>query len=179
MKSTKTREEVNRTREEVELLKTRYTELEEDYLGECANFNPDSSAQALNKLASALKAKAKGLASLDFLFSNLNAESPQHIAFGAACALQVRPAFHAIDRLVSFLSELMDSNNLNGYRLKTVYRLLMAVGEIVKINSGSDVELLSEERTESVRVMLTKVTTNPRCQDDDTAKLANRIMQKL
>ncbi len=176
----KIEEELQATRDEVDQLKKRYTELEADYLAECEKFDPEASAAALNKLASSLKGKAKGLASVDFLFHDLSPGSPQYIAFGAACAMQVRPAFHTLDAIVSLLTGLAGKSDLGGYRLKTVYRLLMAVDEVVRLNSkNEDVELVSPEQAARIRTMAGLIAQNPRCRDDDTAAFAVKIADKL
>ncbi len=172
--------ELAATKVEVEVLKNRYSELESDYLAECEKFDPDASAQALNKLASNLKGKAKGLSSLDFLFQELNLNSPQYLAFGAACAMQVRPAFHALNSVVNVLTEVAKKPDINRYRLKTVYRLLMAIDEVVRLNTkNQDVELVSKEQSESIKRMAKFIIKNPRCKDDDTAELASKIVEKL
>ena len=176
----KMEEELQATRAEVEQLKKRYTELEDDYLAECEKFDPEASAAALNRLASSLKGKAKGLASVDFLFNNLSISSPQPVAFGAACAMQVRPAFHTLDAIVSLLSGLAQKPDLGGYRLKTIYRLLMAVDEVVRLNSKNEgIELVSAEQAEKIRRMAVLISQNARCRNDDTAGFALKIAEKL
>ncbi|WCN15554.1 hypothetical protein GV054_18910 [Marinomonas mediterranea] len=176
----KIKEELDATKQEVSLLKHRYSELEDDYLNECKKFDPDASPQVLNKLATSLKGKAKGLSSVDFLFRDLNLNSPQHIAFGAACAMQVRPAFHALDAVTNLLSALAKKPDINGYRLKTIYRLLMAIDEVVRLNEkNQDVELVSKKQSESIKKMTVLVVDNPQCRNDDTAKLASKIAEKL
>lgn len=172
-------ESVDATRKELRQLKATYSEMEAEFLLACAKFDPEASSTQLNKLASELKAKAKGLASIDFIFSDLATTSDQSRAFGAACALQVRPQFHAIDGVVGLLDALSQSEDLNGFRPKTVYRLLMAVDEIVKLDSRTAEGLLSEQQRRDVGRVMRQIEVNMTCAPDDTSKIAARIAAKL
>ena len=170
---------VDATQKELDLLKATYHEMEKDFLKTCAEFNPDAPATELNRLASKLKAKAKGLTSIDFLFSNLANSSNQAEVFGAACALHVRPQFHAIDGVISLIDALSKTSDLRGFRLKTIYRLLMAVDEIVKLDTRNDDGLLSNEQRREVVRVLSQLQSHHRCITDDTSQYAAKIIAKL
>lgn len=173
------KEAVDATQKELDQLKSTYVEMEKDFLKTCAEFNPDAPATDLNKLASKLKAKAKGLTSIDFLFSNLANSSNQAEVFGAACALHVRPQFHAIDSVISLIDMLSKTPDLRGFRLKTIYRLLMAVDEIVKLDTRNDDDLLTPEQRQDIARVLGQLQCHRRCADDDTAQYAAKIVAKL
>ena len=94
--------------------------------------------------------------------------------------MQVRPAFHALDAVTKLLCELAKQPDINQYRLKTVYRLLMAIDEVVRLNAkNQEVELVSSEQSEKIKMMAELISTNPRCKNDDTAVLAKKISGKL
>ncbi|WP_222840461.1 hypothetical protein [Aeromonas hydrophila] len=173
------KEAVDATQKELDQLKSTYLEMEKDFLKTCAEFSPDASAAELNKLASRLKAKAKGLTSIDFLFSNLAETSNQAEVFGAACALHVRPQFHAIDGVISLIDALSKTADLRGFRLKTIYRLLMAVDEIVKLDTRNDDGLLTDEQRKGIARALEQLQSHQRCITDDTSQYAAKIVAKL
>lgn len=173
------KEAVVATQKELDQLKSTYLEMEKDFLKTCAEFNPDAPATELNKLASKLKAKAKGLTSIDFLFSNLADSSNQAEVFGAACALHVRPQFHAIDGVINLIDALSKTVDLRGFRLKTIYRLLMAVDEIVKLDTRNDDGLLTDEQRRGIARVLGQLQSHQRCITDDTSQYAAKIVAKL
>lgn len=172
------KEAVDATQKQLDQLKSTYLEMEKDFLATCAEFDPDATATVLNKLASKLKAKAKGLASIDFIFSDIAASSDQSLVFGAACALHVRPQFHAIDGVVSLIDAISKTSNLRGFRLKTIYRLLMAVDEIVKLDTRNNDGLLSSDQRHRIDKVLVQLAAHPKCMKDDIATYANRISSK-
>jgi len=172
-------EAVDATQKELDQLKSTYREMEQDFMKTCNEFDPDAPATELNKLASKLKAKAKGLTSIDFLFSNLANSSNQAEVFGAACALHVRPQFHAIDGVINLLDALSKTATLRDFRLKTIYRLLMAVDEIVKLDTRNDESLLTDEQRKGIARVLAQLQSHPRCLADDTSQYAAKIIAKL
>lgn len=173
------KEAVDATQKELDQLKATYQEMEKDFLKTCAEFDPDAPAAELNKLASKLKAKAKGLTSIDFIFANLAGSANQAEVFGAACALHVRPQFHAIDGVIELLDALSRTADLRGFRLKTIYRLLMAVDEIVKLDTRNDDGLLTDEQRRGIGRVLGQLQSHPRCSADDTGQYAAKIVAKL
>jgi len=173
------REAVDATQKELHHLKSTYLEMENDFLETCAEFDADAPATELNKLASKLKAKAKGLASIDFIFTDLASSSDQSLAFGAACALHVRPQFHAIDGIVGLIDAMSKTSDVRGFRLKTIYRLLMAVDEIVKLDTRNNDGLLSADQRQNIVKALGQIAAHPICVNDDTATYAKRIVAKL
>lgn len=173
------KEAVVATQKELDQLKSTYLEMEKDFLKSCAEFNPDAPATELDKLASKLKAKAKGLTSIDFLFSNLAESSDQAEVFGAACALHVRPQFHAVDAVIGLMDELSKTSDLRRFRLKTIYRLLMAVDEIVKLDNRNDDGLLTDEQRSGIVRVLGQLQSHQRCLNDDTSHYAAKIVAKL
>lgn len=173
------KEAVDATQKELDKLKSTYLEMEQDFLKACSEFNPDADKIELDKLASKLKAKAKGLISIDFLFSNLVSSSNQSEIFGAACALHVRPQFHAINSVISLIDVLSNTVDLRGFRLKTIYRLLMAVDEIVKLDTRNNNGLLADEQRRNIARVLGRLHSHPKCISDDTSKYAAKIVAKL
>ncbi|WP_417361268.1 hypothetical protein [Gallaecimonas pentaromativorans] len=173
------KEAVVATQKELDQLKSIYLKMEKDFLMTCSEFNPDAPATELNRLASNLKAKAKGLTSIDFLFSNLANSSNQAEVFGAACALHVRPQFHAIDAVIDLIDTLSKTEDLRGFRLKTIYRLLMAVDEIVKLDTRNKDGLLTDEQRGGVVRVLGQLQSHRRCIGDDTSQYAATIVAKL
>lgn len=170
---------VDATKKELDEIKATYQVMQDDYLDDCKAFDPDAPAAELNRLATRLKAKAKGLASIDFLFADLAQTGDQGLAFGAACALQVRPQFQAIDGVVRLLDALAQTPDLRGFRLKTIYRLLMAVDEIVKLDARNGRTLLSDAQRGALAAALQQLARHARCVGDDTEDYAQRIGGKL
>jgi len=173
------KEAVDATQKQLDQLKSTYIKMEKDFLETCAEFDVDASATELNKLASKLKAKAKGLASIDFIFSDIVNTSDEGLVFGAACALHVRPQFQAIDGIIRLLDAISNTNDLRDFRLKTIYRLLMAVDEIIKLDAINNDGLLKSDQRHDVAKILGKIAVHPKCVNDDIATYAKRIVSKL
>jgi len=167
--------------QEVELdnLKARYSALEEEYLETCSEFRVTSESSDLDKLASKLKAKAKGLSSIDFLFTNLSVNSPQGKLLGAACAIHVRPQFHLLPSLVSLVEQLGSTNELKPLRLKVVFRLIMAIDSIVNLDNKNEASLIEPEYQEKLKAALKKMSTHPYFINDDVSKKCMSVASKL
>lgn len=172
-------ETLDETREELVELKSMYQSLDDDFLALSNEFDDKSSASDLQKLASQLKAKAKGLGSIDFLVESLGSDAKQSFVFAVACALQVRPQFHAVDNLMACLNGLCKYDDLNGFRLITVYRLVIAVDELIKLNNRANESLFSDKQLSSLSKVLTRISEHPRCMNDDVAKKAKGLLKKL
>lgn len=170
---------VEATQNELDQLKLTYQEMEVDFIKSCKDFDPEASSTELNQLATNLKAKAKGLISIDFIFKDLVNSSDEALIFGAACALSVRPQFHAIDKILDLFLILSESPDMRGVRLKTIYRLLMALDEIIKLDYRNRKDLLTDEQRERIKDILIKIKKHPKCLNDDTATYANRIILKI
>lgn len=173
------RKDVDETRREVDTLKAAYQAMDTDYLAACAEFDPEASPSQLNDLASRLKARARGLRAIEFLFQGIDSEKDEGRVFGAACALHVRPQFEAIAGVTALIDKLASDVNLMRFRLKTVYRLLMAVDEIVKLDQRNKGTLLNEEQRTLITAALERMRTHSRCASDDTGELCARIVRKL
>ena len=136
---------------ELDNLKKRYSALEEEYLETCDEFDASATSQVLDKQASKLKAKAKGLSSIDFLFDDLSAKSSQGVILGAVCTIHVRPQFHVLSSLISLINNLASIDDLMLFRLKVAYRLVMAIDSIVKLNKKNEVSLIDDEAKDKLK----------------------------
>ncbi|WP_197084184.1 hypothetical protein [Desulfovibrio sp. TomC] len=173
------KETVDATKQELDKFKSIYIGMEDDYLKTCSRFNPNAETKELDKLASLLKSKAKGLASIDFLFSGLENTDDQALAFGAACALHVRPQIHAVDGVLNLLDNIVSQDDLRNFRLKTVYRLLMAINQIVMLDLRENNTILTDVQRAKIECVIKKTAENKRCKNDDTATFALKIRDKV
>jgi hypothetical protein len=172
-------DKVVKTEKELDNLKLRYSALEEEYLETCNEFVVFADSSDLDKLASKLKAKAKGLSSIDFLFSNLSLKSPQGRILGAACAIHVRPQFHVLPSLVLLIEEISSTKELKPFRLKVAYRLIMAIDSIVNLNNKNDVSLIEPEYQQKLRKALEIMSNHPYFVNDDVSQKCITVAEKL
>lgn len=170
---------VEKQEQELDNLKARYSALDEEYLETCNEFRVDSTSAQLDKLASKLKAKAKGLSSIDFLFHDLTVHSPQGNILGAACAIHVRPQFHVLPSLIALIEQLGASKELKPLRLKVAYRLIMAIDSIVNINDKNEISLIEPVWQERLKVALKMMSSHPYFVDDDVSEKCSKVANKL
>jgi len=170
---------VEKTELELGNLKKRYSALEEEYLETCNEFDVRATSQVLDKLASKLKAKAKGLSSIDFLFDDLSGKSPQGVILGAVCAIHVRPQFHVLSSLVSLINDLSSIRDLSFFRLKVAYRLIMAIDSIVNLNKKNEVSLIDDAAKEKLKNALEQMADHPYFKDDDVSQKCITVVDKL
>jgi len=170
---------VEKTEQELDNLKVRYSALEEEYLESCNEFRVTAESEDLDKLASKLKAKAKGLSSIDFLFNELSIKSPQGKILGAACAIHVRPQFHLLSSLISLIEELASTKDLKPFRLKVAFRIIMAIDSIVNLNNKNEVSLITPEDQTKLKKSLELMSTHSYFKNDDVSKKCITVANKL
>jgi hypothetical protein len=129
-------------------------QLEIDYLAACDRFDLNAQAIELNDLCTDLKSLAGGLYNLEFLRDQIQAGSPQGHVLGVACAIQVRPQHEFLMPIANFISSVSQDENLRSIRLKVLYRLVIAIENIIRVDGKRSMPLLNSQDKEEVRKSL-------------------------
>jgi len=160
------RDSVQQTQNFVDDLKAKYTSLESAYLASAQAFEPDAPVFDLDELASQLKSLASGLPSLDFMKYIAVSGITQPDLFALSCALQVRPQADFAVPLASILENIAVKVNLSNFRLRTLYRSIMAIENIIRVDNRQPSKALDNDDRSRIKEALEKFRESPRCVED-------------
>ncbi|MFA5327625.1 MAG: hypothetical protein WC384_07530 [Prolixibacteraceae bacterium] len=151
------RESIESTQQNVMSIKKQLDAFQEEFIEQSQEFDPEAPPEDLDDLATDLKRYAAALDNIDFVLNDLKKGSVENKIFAAACAIQVRPQPKFFSPIITLISEINDSINLNGLRLKTLYRLVICVENIARAdNSRPRNRIINDEtRKQAVEVLST------------------------
>lgn len=148
---------INEQQKEIDSIQKSRIDLEREYLNACGRFDINATGHELDELCTDLKSLAGGLYSLDFLKNEIQVGCPQGNILGVACAIQVRPRYDFLMPITQFISNVSPDPDLKTIRLKVLYRLVMGMENILRIdNKRSSPRLEAQDKTE-IRQVLEKL----------------------
>lgn len=165
----KIKESVEATQKDVVNLKNQFAGLTEDYKKTAETFDPNSSATDRDKLATVLKRQAGAIDNIDPYLSALDLKSAEADVFGAAIIFRRHPQPKCFMPVVNYLAAVAETKNLNKLTLKTLYRLIMVIGEVIRPDNARTERLLNEQDRREAVSALTKIKLTERAQEDDRA----------
>ena len=160
------RDSVQQTQNFVDDLKAQYTSLEDAYLATAHAFEPDAPVFDLDELASQLKSLASGLPNLHFMKDIAVPGIAQPDLFALSCALQVRPHVDFAVPLASILESIAEKVNLSNFRLRTLYRAIMAMDSIIRVDNRQTDKVLGTYDRSRIKAALARFRESPRCAED-------------
>jgi hypothetical protein len=157
---------VKQTQNFVDDLKAQYSSLENAYLATAQAFDTDGPVFDLDELASQLKSLASGLPNLDFMKAFSVSEITQPELYALSCALQVRPQTDLAVPLASILENIAERPDLSNFRLRTLYRSILALENIIRVDDRKLRKTLPTDDRTRIKEALLKLKESPRCVDD-------------
>jgi len=144
-------------------------------------FDANASAESLDALASRLRPIAATLENAADYARDLVPGAAEEKVFGAAIVARSQPKAHFGAPLTAQLDYLAADKALRGFRLKTVYRLVMALETVVRTDNRLSRRKLTAEVRGPMSEALRALAGNPRCQEDDRVNgdrgIGDRIRQ--
>lgn len=165
------RDEIRQIRKQVTDLTDSLRMLEESYLNVCDEINNETNAKDMDELGTDMKSLSGALVNLDFLIeyiTNPRVEF-QGRAYGAACAIQVRPQEIFLVPLIDFLSEYSregSGSEVRKFRLKVIFRVLMALESIIRMDARRANGNIGSDMKGSIIDVLNRLSTTNDCLDD-------------
>jgi hypothetical protein len=150
-------------REDLDDLTVGRSEFDEQMVG----FDTHASAETLDDIASRMRSTADALTDTASFEADLSPGSPQDKVFGAAIVARSQPKGQFALPLTCQIDYLAKDPQLRGFRLKVVYRLVMALETVVRTDNRLSRRRLSDEVRRRARAALEALAENPRCQADD------------
>lgn len=140
--------------------------LQEGYLRRADAIPIDAAARSLDNIARLLKSEARTLENIDFAVRLLTLEAEPGHVLAAAAAIQVRPEPKFFVPLVDFISKLAGTANLNGIRMKIVYRLVMGLQNITRADNARQEHVITDAQRAQASEALVRLKNHPLCQAD-------------
>jgi hypothetical protein len=165
----KIKESVEATQKDVVNLKNQFAGLSEEYKKTADTFDPNSSATERDKLAVDLKRQAGAIEDVTPYLSALNLQALEADVFGAAIIFRKHPTPKCFMPIVNYLNAIGETKNLNKLTLKTIYRVIMVIGEVVRADNARAERVLSEQDRKEATQAITKIKLTERAQADDRA----------
>lgn len=131
-------------------------------------FDPDASAETLDEIASRVRFTANALTDTASFEADLSPGSSEEKVFGAVIVARSQPKGQFALPLIGQIDYLAKDPQLQGFRLKVVYRLVMALETVLRTDNRLTRRRLSEEVRRRARTALNALAENPRSLDDDT-----------
>jgi hypothetical protein len=173
------RDTVKQTQNFVDDLKAQYSSIENIYLATAQAFDPDSPVFDLDELASQLKSLASGLPNLDFMKAFSVSDISQPELYALSCALQVRPQADLAVPLASSLEYIAERPNLSNFRLRTIYRSILALENIIRVDDRKVSKNLGTDDRLRIKEALVKLKESPRCADDNKKYKDKSIVTRI
>lgn len=165
----KIKESVEATQKDVVNLKNQFAGLTEDYKKTAATFDPNSSAAERDKLATVLKKQAGAIENIDPYLNALDLKAAEADVFGAAIIFRKHPHPKCFMPVVNYLTAVAGTKNLNKLTLKTLYRLIMVIGEVIRPDNVRPERLLNGQDRKDAISALIKIKQSDRAQEDERA----------
>jgi hypothetical protein len=182
----KIKESVEATQKDVVNLKNQFAGLTEEYKKTADTFDPNSSATERDKLATDLKRQAGAIENITPYLNALTLQASEAEVFGAAIIFRKHPHPKCFMPVVNYLKAIAETRNLNKLTLKTIYRLIMVIGEVIRPDNIRAERVLSEQDRQAAVQAITKIKLTERAQEDDRATgkksivaLINRTVKTL
>ena len=180
---------VEETKHEIDILKEERRKAEEEFLFVCDQFASGLPTKELDKLGTELEALSGSLPGIDFLEENLLIEKlkeNQGRTYGTACAIQVRPQSHFFKPLINLINEAAKTTDLAGARLKVIFRIVMAIENILNLDRRKTDPILKAGESNTAKTALEKLANHRRSIDDHNkyprrsiVTRINRVLKKL
>ena len=138
-----------------------------------------ASAKDLDALASSLRPIAATLENPAAYEEDLAPGASEEKVFGAAIVARSQPKARFAEPLTIQIDHLAADRALRGYRLKTVYRLVMALETILRTDNRLSRRKLSDELRLRISAALEALAASPRCQEDDRANGSRGIGTRI
>lgn len=132
-------------------------------------FDANAAASDLDELASTLRPIAATLADPTAYEADLAPGAPEAKVFGAAIVARAQPKAHFAQPLIGQIDYLAGDAKLRGFRLKVVYRLVMALEIVLRTDNRLSRRKLTAEVRLRASTALQALAANPRCLADDAA----------
>jgi hypothetical protein len=130
-------------------------------------FDPQASAETLDEMASRVRSTANALTDTDSFEADLSPGSSEDKVFGAAIVARSQPKGQFALPLIGQIDYLAKDGHLRGFRLKVVYRLVMALETVLRTDNRLTRRRLSEDVRGRARATLGALAENPRSLEDD------------
>jgi hypothetical protein len=153
--------------------------LQESYLKQADTIPIHAPAQDLDSVATLLKNEARTLENIDFAARLLSLDAEPGHVLAAAAAIQVRPEPKFFAPLTDFLCKLAATSNLNGIRMKIVYRLVMGLQNIARADNARGEKLVDDAQRNQASNALTHLKNHPLCQADFESAGARSIIPRI
>ena len=130
-------------------------------------FDPEASPDALDEIARRVRSTANALTDTASFEADLSPGSPEDKVFGAVLVARSQPKGQFALPLISQIEYLAKDSQLQGFRLKVVYRLVMALETVLRTDNSLTRRRLSEDLRRRARTALNALAENPCCTEDD------------
>ncbi len=132
-------------------------------------FDANADPRDLDELASDLRPIAATLADPAAYEADLAPGSPEAKVFGAAIVARAQPKALFARPLIGQIDYLAGDAKLRGFRLKVVYRVVMALEMVLRTDNRLSRRKLTAEVRLGATGALQALAANPRCAADDAA----------
>lgn len=144
-----------------------------------AAFDSQAPGKDLDALASALRPIAATLEDPAQYEQDLAPGAPEEKVFGAAIVARSQPKARFAEPLTAQIDHLAADKALRGFRLKTVYRLVMALETVLRTDNRLSRRKLNADLRRRMSDALEALAASPRCQEDDRANGARGIGARI
>jgi hypothetical protein len=132
-------------------------------------FDSDASSKDLDALASALRPIASAIENPADYEQDLLPGATEEKVFGAAIVARSQPKARFAEPLAAQIDHLAADKDLRGFRLKTVYRLVMALETVLRTDNRLSRRKLNAELRRRISDALESLAASRRCREDDQA----------
>jgi hypothetical protein len=142
-------------------------------------FNSKAKAEDLDDLASRLRPIAATLSDPTPYEADLAPTASETKVFGAAIVARAQPKARFAEPLIGQIDTLAGDADLRGFRLKVVYRLVMALETVLRTDNRLSRHKLTPEVRARAAAALRKLAAHPRCLADDARAGAKGIGARI